>query len=387
MSTPEPQNGGAPLAKIYFYLTEGCNLRCRHCWIMTEPEPAAASPSKAVLDLDLFASILEQARPLGLRSVKLTGGEPFLHPRIGQMLAMIQEAQVELVVETNGVLLTPELAARVASCPKPFVSVSLDGTDPETHEWVRQVPGSYQAALRGIRNLVQAGIRPQIIFTVMRKNRDQLGSIVSLAQELQVESVKFNVLQPSPRGDRMAAAGETLTFQEILETGRWVEWELAPSVDLPVYFSFPPAFKPLKRLFGHNEIRSVCGIRHIMGVLANGSYALCGIGSHIPELVFGHASRDKLADVWQTHPVLLEIREGLPQRLGGICRDCLMQTRCLGVCLAQNYYQTRDLWSPFWFCQQAEAAGLFPASRRRLASFAKLEKVAEFIEKNLSSPA
>ena len=364
MSAPEPTYAGPPLSEIYFYLTEGCNLRCRHCWIMTEQVAAPASQTKAVLDLDLFASILEQARPMGLRSVKLTGGEPFLNPQIRQMLEIIRDAQLKLVVETNGVLLTPELADLVASCHKPFVSVSLDGTDPETHEWVRQVPGSYQAALRGIGYLVEAGIRPQIIFTIMRKNRDQVGPIVKLAQELQAKSVKFNILQPSPRSDKLEKAGETLTMLELLETGRWVERELAPAVDIPVFFSNPPAFSPLKGVIGENKNRGSCGIRGIIGVLANGSYALCGIGSNIPELVFGHATRDKLADVWQNHPVIREIREGLPDRLGGICSECLMKDRCLGVCLAQNYYQSRDLWSPFWFCQQAEALGLFPASRR-----------------------
>jgi SynChlorMet cassette radical SAM/SPASM protein ScmF len=365
MSTPEPAI--PPLNQIYFYLTEGCNLRCRHCWIMTEQESAPTSASKALLDLQLFESIVEQARPLGLTAVKLTGGEPLLHPDIRPMLEIIKAAQLKLTVETNGVLLTPELAALMASCHQPFVSVSLDGTDPETHEWVRQVPGSFQAALRGLKHLVQAGIRPQVIFTIMKKNRDQVGAVARLAQDVGAESVKFNILQPSPRGDKMRDEGETLTITEIVETGRWVERELAPGIDIPLFFSHPHAFSPLKQVIGGNRLRRACGIRGIMGVLANGSYALCGIGSHIPELVFGHASRDSLAEVWQTHPVLQEIREGLPHRLEGICSECLLKHRCLGHCLAQNYYHSRDLWTPFWFCQEAHAAGLFPESRRRPA--------------------
>jgi SynChlorMet cassette radical SAM/SPASM protein ScmF len=364
MSTPEPQSAGTPLAQIYFYLTEGCNLRCRHCWIMKD-EPAAASEPKAMLEVPLFREILEQARPLGLKVAKLTGGEPLLHPRISQILDIVRDSGLRLVMETNAVLMTPELAAQAASCHNPFVSVSLDGADPETHEWVRQVPGSYHAALRGMGYLLEAGIRPQIIFTVMQKNRHQMASVAKLARELGIHSVKFNILQPSPRGDKMGAAGETLGLEDLLAVGRWVEQELVPSIDIPVYFSHPPAFRPLKRLISGNGGGGTCGIKGIIGVLANGSYALCGIGSHIPELVFGHASRDRLAEVWENHPVLREIREGLPERLGGICGECLMQSRCLGSCLAQNYYQSRNLWTPFWFCQQAEAAGLFPESRRR----------------------
>lgn len=57
------------------------------------------------------------------------------------------------------------------------------------------------------------------------------------------------------------------------------------------------------------------------------------------------------------------LREGLPLRLGGVCGRCLMKGRCLGMCVAQNYYGAGSLWAPHWFCEQAEAAGLFPASR------------------------
>ena len=111
MSAPEPKYAGPPLSEIYFYLTEGCNLRCRHCWIMAEQEPGEASKSKAVLELPLFQRIMEQARPLGLKTVKLTGGEPCLHPQISQILGMVRDSRLKLVFETNACLLTPELAA------------------------------------------------------------------------------------------------------------------------------------------------------------------------------------------------------------------------------------------------------------------------------------
>ncbi len=40
-----------------------------------------------------------------------------------------------------------------------------------------------------------------------------------------------------------------------------------------------------------------------------------------------------------------------------------MKGRCLGSCVAQNYYRSGSLWAPFWFCEEADAAGLFPPSR------------------------
>jgi SynChlorMet cassette radical SAM/SPASM protein ScmF len=384
MSGPEPVNLAYPLRQLYCYLTEGCNLRCRHCWIVPE-EDDTPRRIRAMLDPELFHFVVKQAKPLGLTGVKLTGGEPFLHPRIEDFLAIIHQEGLRLVVETNGVLLTPELARRVAAGKHPHISVSLDGADAETHEWVRQVPGSFKAALQGLGYLVEAGLRPQIIFCLLRQNYQQLEAVVRLAQELGAGSVKINLIQPSPRGDRLNEEGETLSVPEIVALGRWVELELAPQASIPLFFHHPPAFRPLSRMWQKNGWDcSVCSIRSILGLLADGSYALCGIGENLPEMVFGHASREPLERVWQEHPVLREIREGLPERLEGICGDCLHKGRCLGSCLAANYYQERHLWAPFWFCLKAAEADLFPPTRRR-SSFTK-PGVNPETGKNLAEP-
>ena len=118
------------------------------------------------------------------------------------------------------------------------------------------------------------------------------------------------------------------------------------------------------KMFGENgDGCGVCGILGILGVLANGSYALCGIGETVPDFVFGHSGTDRLEEVWNNTRVLQEFREGLPQRLEGTCGDCLMKGVCLGSCVAQNYYRTKNFWAPNWYCEQAYDLGLFPESR------------------------
>lgn len=351
-----------PLNQIYFYLTEGCNLRCRHCWIA--PKYQSEGNPYPALDLDLFKAIIEQAKPLGLTGVKLTGGEPLLHTQINEILEHIRTEDLELTVETNGVLCTPQLASKIAACKDTFVSVSLDGADPKTHEWVRGVPGCFDEAMDGIRNLVEARIRPQVIMTIMRHNKDQMEPVVYLAEDLGVGSVKFNIVQPTARGERMHDSGETLHIEELVELGRWVESTLSASTNLRLDYDHPPAFRPLGKMFGNNgDGCGICGILGILGVLANGSYALCGIGETVPDLVFGHAAKDALEDIWHNTPLLLELREGIPQRFEGICGDCLMKGICLGSCIAQNYYRSKSVWGPCWYCEDAWNLGLFPETR------------------------
>ena len=352
-----------PLNQIYFYLTEGCNLRCRHCWIA--PKYQSKPKQYPALDLDLFKSIVEQAKPLGLTRVKLTGGEPLLHPEIKEILEYIRGEDLRLTVETNGVLCTSELAQKMALCEDPFVSVSLDGADAETHEWVRGVTGCFEAALRGIQNLAKAGLRPQLIMTMMRHNKDQMESIVRLAECLDAGSVKFNIVQPTARGEKMHESGEALDIEELVDLGEWAENTLSAATNLNLYYDHPIAFRPLGKMFGENgDGCGVCGILGILGVLANGSYALCGIGEMVPDLVFGHGTTNPLADVWNESLVLVELRKGLPQRFEGICGDCLMKGLCLGSCLAQNYYQNMNIWAPYWYCQDAWNRGLFPETRK-----------------------
>jgi SynChlorMet cassette radical SAM/SPASM protein ScmF len=350
------------LTTLYFYLTEGCNLACRHCWIA--PKFQAGGKVYPSLDYDLFCDIIRQAKPLGLTSVKLTGGEPLLHPRIREMLEFIRGEDLGLVIESNGVLCTPELAAEIKRGKNAFISVSLDGAEAATNDWVRNVTGSFDQAVAGIRNLVAAGLKPQIIMSVMRHNRDQVEAVVRLAESLGAGSVKFNLVQPTERGEKLRAAGETLNIRELVELGRWVETDLAPRASVQLHYSHPPAFRPLSRLFfSPNDGCGQCGILGILGVLASGSYALCGIGESVPELVFGHAAKDQLATVWNESRVLNEIRDGLPSRLEGVCGLCVHRAMCLGSCIAQNYYRTKDLFAPFWFCAEAEQEGLFPVSR------------------------
>jgi len=371
MSSPEHQPLEYRLNQVYFYLTEGCNLNCRHCWIV--PQSKALGHSTAFLPLELFQSVLQQARPLGLSLAKLTGGEPLLHPHLRRFLEIIQAEDLSLGLETNAVLCTAELAAAIAACKRSFVSVSLDGARAETHEWVRGVPGCFQKTLRGIEHLVRAGVRPQVIFTLMQRNREQMTEVVRLARDLGASSVKFNVLQPTARGQELHDRGESLTIRDLVRLGRWAETELSVQAGLPVYFDHPVAFRPLHRMFGEEGNGcGTCGIRGIMGVLADGSYALCGIGQSVPELVFGHAAQDDLEEVWRGNPILQKLRQGLPDRLTGICRDCLMKGRCLGSCIAQNYYRTGSLWAPYWFCEAAAAAGLFPEARRYPGNLAPL---------------
>jgi SynChlorMet cassette radical SAM/SPASM protein ScmF len=183
-----------------------------------------------------------------------------------------------------------------------------------------------------------------------------------MAEDLGASSVKFNIIQPTARGERLYGNDDALSIEELIKLGRHIEIELAKNTELTLFFDYPMAFRALSRI-AHGDGCGVCGILGILGVLASGHYALCGIGEHTSDLVFGRAGTDRLEEVWLENPLLNELRAGLPDRLGGVCSRCLMKHRCMGSCIAQNYYRTGSLWGPYWFCEQAEESDFFPNSR------------------------
>jgi SynChlorMet cassette radical SAM/SPASM protein ScmF len=355
---------GVPrLNSYYVYLTAGCNLACQHCWLSPKFERNGGTGGH--LDYDLFALAIEEGLPLGLSSVKLTGGEPLLHPEFIKMVDLLKEKQLGLTIETNGVLLTMSLARYLKErSTLTHISISLDGATAETHDSFRGVKGSFDEAVQGIRYLVKVGYRPQVIMSIHDGNVEEIEALVRLAEIVGAGSVKFNLIQPTGRGERMTEQGQALNIQRLIELGKFVESDLQKHTPLPLHYSWPIAFHSLRRLMNDGG-NGTCDIFGILGILPSGQMALCGIGVQIPELCFGLLGVDRVAEVWASHPVLLRLRDLIPAKLNGICRNCIFRDRCLGSCVAQNYQTEGYLTAPFWFCHQVYETGLFPLSRQR----------------------
>jgi SynChlorMet cassette radical SAM/SPASM protein ScmF len=353
--TPE---GVPALTTFYYYLTAGCNLACQHCWIT--PTFQKNGGTGGHLDFGLFRQSIEEGIPLGLKNAKLTGGEPLLHPQIEEILTHLHAKQLGINIETNGTLMTPKLAQLMRDTNVGFISISLDGAKASTHDPFRGVVGSFDGAVQGIQYLVEVGYHPQVIMSIHESNVNEIEALVRLAEKLGAGSVKFNLIQPTGRAAKMG--DEILTMSRLIEIGNWIEKEFYKEVSIPLHYSWPMAFWSMHRLA--NEPTSSCAIHNILGVLATGHYAMCGIGVNVPELVYGHIEQKNLREIWSDHPVLQQIRSDVPVAFEGICGNCVAKETCLGYCVAENYFLTRSIKKPYWMCQQANEAGLFPASRK-----------------------
>ena len=350
-----------PLRSLYLYIAGACNLACRHCWIAPAFDPDARGDK--FIPLEYVAKAVREAKSLGLSSVKLTGGEPMLHPRFREIVTLVAEEGISLLMETNGTLMDAETARFLRDSKRMgFVSVSVDGADAATHEALRGVPGSFDRAITGIGHLVDAGYRPQMICTLHQGNLDQIEAVVRLAEQQGCGSVKFNHVQDAGRGSRMAGA-EAIPVADLPDLYRDVEWRFGRN-RIPVHFDIPVAFRSVSNLL--HSPAGTCDILSILGVLSGGELALCGIGVEVPELIFGHLSTDDLAVVWRDAPGLRALRAAVPEGLEGICGNCIHRDGCFGGCIAQNYHDAGRLTAAYGFCAAVDKLGLFPEGRKRV---------------------
>ena len=344
------------LKSIYFYACGDCNLKCRHCWI----EPPVRDSKPKYTPWSLLSPIFEEGLALGLSAVKLTGGEPCLHPEIALIIDELAQMGLKVSMETNATLLTPEILQSLRLA-KAFVAVSLDGTDKEVHEGLRGIPGSFEKAIHGINLLKRAGIRFQIICSLHRGNIDELRQMPKFVAELGGASLKINPITGLGRSAEMEQNHELIPLKELLEFHNGPFKIVQEASSIPIFFDIPPAFKSLTEI--SNKRFGVCGILTIIGILHDGSAGLCGIGERVKELNFGNPLQVGLKKIWEETPLLNKIRNQFPDNLKGVCSRCKMKAYCFGKCMAHTYSKTGDVLSGFPFCEVAFELGLFPIAR------------------------
>lgn len=198
--TPKPQHGGVLLV----HLLDRCNLCCRHCYMDAAPDRTRLLPAEVVI------RCLQDTKPLGIRTVYLTGGEPFLHPELSTILSSVVPGQdFQLAVCTNGTLIGPGEAA-LLKAHGVAAQVSIDGAEPY-HDRFRNSRGAFRSANEGIQALVSAGVPVTAVVTICRDNLDCLSWLAEWALRMGVERVSVQPLQEVGRG---AAIGATRLSDE-----------------------------------------------------------------------------------------------------------------------------------------------------------------------------
>jgi AdoMet-dependent heme synthase len=185
---------------IFWEVTKGCNLRCIHCRA-SATELSSPTDLPTARALDIITQIAAYANPI----LVLSGGEPLYRRDIFQLARFATDRGLRVALATNGTMVTKQLARRVVDSGVRRVAISLDGADALTHDTFRGIPGAFDAAVYGLRNLKELGMSVQINMTIARHNARQLPQVLDLARSLGADALHTFLLVPVGCGVNIAA--------------------------------------------------------------------------------------------------------------------------------------------------------------------------------------
>jgi radical SAM protein with 4Fe4S-binding SPASM domain len=176
---------------VFWELTKGCNLRCIHCRASaTELSSPTDLPTQAAKDI--IDQIAEVSHPI----LVLSGGEPLFRKDIFELARYGTEKGLRVALATNGTLVTKAVALKIVDSGVQRVAISLDGADAATHDSFRGIPGAFDAAITGFRNLKELGMSVQINTTIARHNAHQLPNVLELARSIGADALHTFLLVP-----------------------------------------------------------------------------------------------------------------------------------------------------------------------------------------------
>jgi cyclic pyranopterin phosphate synthase len=195
-----------PLETLRISITDRCNFRCVYCMPKeVYGRDFAFLERSQLLSLEEIARLARLFAALGIRTIRLTGGEPLVRKSVEHLVELLHEIpDLELALTTNGALL-PQKAEALARAGLDRVTVSLDSIDDATFRALNDVDFPVQRVLEGIDAAAAAGLRVKVNAVVKRGANDQ--EIVALAEHF--------------RG-----TPHTLRFIEYMDVGHTNGWRL-----------------------------------------------------------------------------------------------------------------------------------------------------------------
>ena len=392
---------------IFWELTKGCNLRCIHCRA-TATELSSPSDLSTQSARDIIDEIVTVSTPI----LVLSGGEPLFRSDIFQLARYGTDKGLRVALATNGTLVTKHVARMIVDSGVQRVAISLDGADALTHDTFRGIPGAFDAAIAGFRNLKNLGMSVQINTTIARHNAHQLPQVLELAKSLGADALHTFLLVPVGCGVDIAAE-QMVPPEEYEQMLNWFyDRSLEGGIEMkatcaPHYFrvvrqrrakehrseaaaaaahaapsveaaQHPPSIGPTEmampgstgielkpqgigRPVGHPGTHPSDMNAMTKGCLAG--TAVCFIShqgevypcGYLPALA-GDLKKQSFADIWENSVVFNQLRD--TNNLEGKCGCCEFRNICMG-CRARAYAATGNYLDEEPFCvYQPQAKGL-----------------------------
>jgi 12,18-didecarboxysiroheme deacetylase len=339
---------------VVWNVTRACNLKCMHCY--------AHATEKSVekeLSTEQAKVVLDDLAEFGVPVVLFSGGEPLVRPDLPELADYAVNKGMRAVISTNGTLITKEKAAELKKIGLSYVGVSLDGME-EVNDHFRKKKGAFKAAISGIENCLEAGLKVGLRFTISKLNKDQVGPVFDLLEEMNIPRVCFYHLVYAGRGSELIS--QDLSHDETRETvdliidrtkdlhDRGKPKEIltvdnhadGPYVYLRMLKEENPRSGEVLELLKMNEGNS--SGRGIGCISWDGSVHADQFWRHH---TFGNILERPFSEIWtdMSDPLMSRLKDK-KQYVTGRCSRCKWLDICAGNFRVRAEAATGDLWSP-----------------------------------------
>jgi len=205
---------GRTIRDLRLSLTDRCNFRCRYCM---EPDVRYMRRMHMLTDAEILR-LVRVMMGLGVRRVRLTGGEPTLHPTLPELIGDLGRLGLDdLSMTTNGSVASLDDFRRWRRDGLRRVTVSLDSLRPDRFEQMTRSGSSPGRVLRALRDAKEAGLGPVKLNAVVMRgfNDDELPDFAALARDLDID-VRLIEYMPLDSAHRWSM-GLVVTADEMLE--------------------------------------------------------------------------------------------------------------------------------------------------------------------------
>lgn len=313
--------GNPSLQLLFLELTQRCNEHCLHCGSRCEMGRSPEVPTDK--HLEVLARVARRYDPHGIQ-LCVTGGEPLLRKGLFDLMAKATQMGFTWGMTTNGTLITPTVAQRLAESGMRTVSVSVDGLR-ESHEWFRQRKGSYNEAMSGLQNLLDVGVfeNVQITTVVHKRNVCELDDMLKEFDAYDIDSWRLVSIEPMGRAlDRPDLLLDPDELRHLLDFIARMR-----AMGIPVEYGCSHYLgETYERVVRNNYFLCNAGI-HVASIMADGSIGSCLDIERCPDTIMGNVYEDDFVDVWEHG--FDRMRVPLSERCA-MCEGCDAADFCAG---------------------------------------------------------
>lgn len=309
---------------VLWELTHVCNLDCVMCYNAPRSQPELSTAE--CLD------VLEQLAEAGTLRLTLTGGEILTRRDFFTVAERARRLGFDLTLKTNGTLITPDKADRIAALTPSQVDISLLGATDATFDRIARSRHTLQRVVRGVTLLRERGVRVKLNTLLMDLNIAEREEMVRLALSLGADYEQ--VFKISPDDDGVDKAGRyQLSRQQITEALIADRTPFAPRLRTPESRTCSVGLSsclisPYGEVFPCQELR----------------------------ILAGNLREQPFAQIWRDAPILRELRERHTVRFLPDCQVCPLNTYCEGRCAGLAWKESGDPYAGHTLaCQQAQA--------------------------------